>query len=35
MGGHLALMEETSNINRTLLRRLEWKRPRDRRITGL
>jgi hypothetical protein len=35
MGGHLALMEENTNINRTLLRRMERKGPKDRRITGL
>jgi len=34
MVGHLALMEEISNINGTLLRRVEWKRPRDTGITG-
>jgi hypothetical protein len=33
MGGHLALMEGNTNINRTLLRRMERKGPRDRRIT--
>jgi hypothetical protein len=35
MGGHLALMEGNTNINRALLRRMERKGLRDRRITGL